>query len=276
LITLRDWTYAEPLAVAGPEDGCNFYHWMDLPNFPSVHGYVTVPGAWDLRGRFQDYVGGVEVAGRSVLDVGTATGWISFEAERLGASQIVGLDAADDVMPQSVPYFQYEDRDQAARTTGGALVSNRTAIRRSYWHCHKKLGSSAKVVYGDIYRIGEHISGAEIVVVGQILVHQRDPLEALLQCARVAEDTLIIVEGSFDANQPVMRFCGLNGLYYSWFLLSSGMYVEYLKILGFEVTSITKNLYRCAHSDAAPEMEIWTYVAKRVGPTRGRQRNFHG
>jgi O-methyltransferase len=273
VITLRAWTHAEAVKVAGPEDGCSFHHWMDLPSLPPVSGCVTIPGAWDLRGRFQDYVGGVDVAGKSVLDVGMATGWISFEAERHGAAQVVGLDAADDVVPQHVPYLQVVDRRRPMMTANGERVSDRTSIRRSYWLCHERLGSSAAAVYGDVHKMGEHISGADVVIVGQILVHQRDPLEALLQCARTADDTLIIVEGSFESDQPVMKFCGLNGVYYSWFLLSSAMYVTYLKLLGFEVKSITKNLYSCTHADATPEMEVWTYVAKRIGPTFGRPRH---
>lgn len=268
MIRLRDWSYAEPLKVADPGDGCDFYHWMDLPRRPPASGTVTVPGAWDLRGRFRDYTGGVDVAGKSVLDVGTATGWVSFEAERHGAAQVVGLDAADDVVPQHVPCLRSAEHDRPAASA--ADDPYRTGMRRSYWLCHERLGSSAAVVYGDVYKVGDHVSGADVVIVGQILVHQRDPLEALLQCARVADETLVIVEGSFDSNQPVMKFCGLNGIHYSWFLLSSAMYVEYLRLLGFELTSVTNNRYRCTHADATPEMEIWTYVARRVGPTRGR------
>jgi hypothetical protein len=59
-------------------EDCFFYHAMDLPEFG------LVPAHWDLRGRFDDYVGGVGVAGKSVLDIGTATGFLSFEAEKLG------------------------------------------------------------------------------------------------------------------------------------------------------------------------------------------------
>lgn len=270
MITLRGWSYATPLKIAGPEDGCRFYHWMDLPYFPSVTGYVTVPGAWDLRGRFSEYLGGVDVRGKSVLDVGTASGWISFEAEKHGAAQVVGLDMADDVEPQYVPYIRYEDRDRPPAPSSDGTPVVPPSTRRGYWLAHSRFNSAAKVVYGNVYKVGDHISGADIVVVGQILVHQRDPLEALLHCARVADDTLIITEGSFESSEPLMKFGGVNGNYYSWFLLSSQMYVEYLRILGFEMQSISRNLYRCTHPDATPEMEIWTFVAKRVGPTLGR------
>lgn len=274
MITLKGWEYAAPIKVSGPDDGCNFYHWMDLPAFPSTTAYITVPGVWDLRGRFSDYIGGVDIRGKSVLDVGTATGWISFEAERHGAAQVVGLDMADDVKPQHVPYVTFVDRDRPQQEQPASIPRVPPSIRRAYWLCHSRYASSAKVVYGDVHKVGDHISGADIVIVGQILVHQRDPLNALWHCARAADDTLIIAEGSFESDTALMHFGGVNGNYYSWFLLSSGMYIQYLKILGFEVRSITKNKYRCTHVDASPEMEVWTYVAKRVGPTLGRPPNL--
>jgi 2-polyprenyl-3-methyl-5-hydroxy-6-metoxy-1,4-benzoquinol methylase len=73
---------AAPRFIERLED-CFFYHAMELP------GFGLIPAHWDLRGRFDDYVGGVEVAGKSILDIGTATGFLSFEAEKRGASRVV-------------------------------------------------------------------------------------------------------------------------------------------------------------------------------------------
>ncbi|HYN26213.1 MAG TPA: hypothetical protein VES69_14395, partial [Pyrinomonadaceae bacterium] len=69
-------------------DACYFYHTMDLPGLGVTHG------EWDLRGRFLDYVGGVEVAGKSVLDIGAATGYLSFEAEQRNA-RVLSVDMGD-------------------------------------------------------------------------------------------------------------------------------------------------------------------------------------
>ena len=74
--------FAEPRFIDKPEN-CFFYHTIELP------GLGVVRGHWDLRGRFDDYVGGVSVAGKSVLDIGTATGFLSFESEKRGASRVV-------------------------------------------------------------------------------------------------------------------------------------------------------------------------------------------
>src|SRR5262249_40906112 len=100
MIRLKGWQFATPLEISSPK-GCYFYHTMDVPG---ASGTVTHRGDWDLRGRYDDYLHGVDVAGKSVLDLGTATGWISFEVERRGATEVVGVDMADDVPSQHVPY----------------------------------------------------------------------------------------------------------------------------------------------------------------------------
>jgi len=42
---------------------CRFYHAMDLP------GLGSIDGEWDLRGRFDEYIGGIDLRGQTVLDV---------------------------------------------------------------------------------------------------------------------------------------------------------------------------------------------------------------
>ena len=74
--------------IAPDLNECVFYHSMDLP------GLGTVEGQWDLRGRFDEYIGGIDVNGKTFLDVGAASGFLSFEAERRGAS-VISFDALD-------------------------------------------------------------------------------------------------------------------------------------------------------------------------------------
>jgi hypothetical protein len=213
--------------------------------------------------------------GKSVLDVGAASGWISFEAERHGAAEVVGLDMANDVPPQYVPYAFLAAQQAGIRADNESphLLLKRKGdeeIRNAYWYCHERYGSSAKVVCGNAHTAGDHIFGADVVILGQILVHQRDPLELLHQGAKIANETLIIIEGSFESDQLMMIFGGTGGKFHSWFHLSMKMYQCYLDILGFEVTSMRKCAYRCNHLDLKGDVEVWTIVAKRKGPTLGR------
>src|SRR3712207_7784623 len=89
---------------------------MELPRFGVVHGQ------WDLRGKFEEYVGGVRVEGRSVLDVGTATGFLSFEAERIGASRVVSHDMSD-VRQQTLLPFKDKDRKSTRLNSSHANIS---------------------------------------------------------------------------------------------------------------------------------------------------------
>jgi hypothetical protein len=83
---------------------CYFYHVVDLPG----HGVIDTLSSWDLRGRFSDYLGGFDIRGKSLLDVGAASGFISFEAERMGmgAREVYGFDADSPERLNLVPYSE--------------------------------------------------------------------------------------------------------------------------------------------------------------------------
>src|SRR5947209_17361874 len=61
--------YAPPREVSSIAD-CHFYCVTDIPE----HG--TVGEAWDLRGKEQEYLGGVSFRGKRVLELGTASGFL--------------------------------------------------------------------------------------------------------------------------------------------------------------------------------------------------------
>ncbi len=222
---------------------CDFYHSIDLP------GPEHIPGAWDLRGRFADYTAHVPVSGRTFLDVGTATGFLSFEAEKHGAI-VTSFDADGPERYEHVTGDKSHDPSHFRR------------LRNGYAFSHAKLQSKANLVLGDIYSMSESVEPHDVVLVGQILVHLRDPFLALQQAAKVTKDTLIITEGSFESEQPLQVFLGEKS-YYSWFHLSTKLYKTYLELLGFDVASVTKGQFTCLHEDVPGNVDLWTFVAKR-------------
>src|SRR5437762_1417726 len=122
--------FAEPRHVDDPND-CYFYHTMDLP------GLGLQKGHWDLRGRFADYVGGVEVKGKSVLDIGTATGFLSFEAERLGAARVVSFDMSDVRQQAFLPFkdkLYSRDRERFMQEYGAEIDQDRKSTRLNSSH----------------------------------------------------------------------------------------------------------------------------------------------
>ena len=220
---------------------CKFYHAMDLPEV----GFVQ--GAWDLRGRFDDYIGHVKLRDRSVLDVGTASGFLSFEAEQRGAHRVTSFAAASFSQLQRNPGLETSETD--FRST-----------LNSYRLAHHLLKSKAVPLFGDVYKLGDIAPKSDVVIVGQILVHLRDPFGALEQIARCTADTLVIVEGMFDHPDPIAAYLG-GTTPISWFHFSTTIFRQFLPKLGFEITSITPGKYRCVVLDK--DEAVWTLVARR-------------
>ena len=142
-------TYAEPRPVPDLES-CYFYHRMDLP------GVGPVGGEWDLRATVADYLGGFSFEGKRVLDVGAASGFLSFEMERRGA-EVVSFDMAPDGRWDIVPLAGI-DLDvfvERKRTSWRSLTN-------AYWFAHAALGSRARIRYGDIYDIPEGLGTFDV------------------------------------------------------------------------------------------------------------------
>ena len=251
----EDPVYAAPKQIERLED-CWFYHSMDLPEFGTVHG------GWDLRGRIDDYLGHVTVSGKRVLDVGTASGFLTFEMEKKGAD-VVSFDAENETQIQ-YPHFKEHASEQDAIRTVATIRNNLERMKNSYWLAHRLFKSTAKVVYGDIYHMPRQIGMFDVVLVSQILVHLRDPVGALIQAGKFCGDTLIVTEGMFIEEQPLQKLIPRAGAEpgMGWWIMSTGLCREVLGLMGFEVLSFTTNFYNCL--TRKKNINVATIVAKRV------------
>jgi hypothetical protein len=165
------------------------YHTLDLPT-------GRVEGVWDLTGRFTDYTGGVDVHGKTVLDVGAASGYLTFEAEKRGGT-VTSLDIESADQFHLLPFAHPDDqRDRWFREW-----------RLSYQHAHRALRSSANRLLCDVYDIGPHLGAFQVVMVGQLLVHLSDAVRALQSCASVCTETLVVTEGNLPYEAPVAALC---------------------------------------------------------------------
>jgi ubiquinone/menaquinone biosynthesis C-methylase UbiE len=249
-------TFAAPRIVESLDE-CFFYHTTELP------GFGVVRGQWDLRGRFDDYVGGVEVKGKSVLDVGTATGFLSFEAERRGASRVVSFDMSDVRQQTLLPFkdkLYYQDHERWAELYGAEMEKWKNA----YWLCHRLKGSRAEVFYGNVYEIPPALGPFDVVIVGAVLEHLNDQITALGSIARVTKDVLVVVTPLLQTDERVARFEPLasNPSYdFTWWTYSVGVYREVFAMLGFRIERITRSEYYYDHGERFEER--FTIVAAR-------------
>ena len=77
---------------------CYFYHTMELPGHGVIEGRD-----WDLRGGVDEYLGKVDFAGQRVLEIGPASGFLTFEMEKRGA-EVVSVEVTDEHGWDFVPY----------------------------------------------------------------------------------------------------------------------------------------------------------------------------
>jgi hypothetical protein len=230
----------ETIKVTSPDE-CIFYHSFDLPSFGHVRGH------WDLRGRFDEYIGGEKLSGRRVLDVGTASGFLSFEAERCGAS-VVSFDAESAGVWDRLPFpGNLAQRDFEAWKRGADEYLLKW--KKSYWLAHREFQSSARTVYGNVYEMPSSLGTFDVVIIGQVLVHLRDVIRALASVAARCGSTMIIAEGMINDNKNAFsQFLGRadNPDYdYGFWHHSTGLYIELMKILGFRLRQSSTAKYWC-------------------------------
>jgi SAM-dependent methyltransferase len=229
---------AQPRYIYSLSD-CFFYHTMDLPGFGEVRGH------WDLRDRFNDYVGGVDLAGKSVIDVGAATGFLSFAAEKAGATRVLSFDIDDPRQQTFLPFkdkLYYRDPARWAQEYGAEIEQWKNA----YWLCHRLLGSQAEVCYGDIYNLPRELGQFDVALVGSVLEHLSDQITALASISKVTRETIVLVSPLLRTAQRIARFEALadhpeND--FTWWIYSEGVYREVFKMLGFSIVGITDSQY---------------------------------
>jgi SAM-dependent methyltransferase len=256
--------FVDPIPVEDASS-CIFYHKMDLP------GVGSVGGSWDLRGRFDEYVDHADFAGKSVLDVGAAGGFLSFEAEKRGAD-VVSFDMDDKRRQHFLPYKGhpcYDDKDAyyAQLNEGYQFWKN------GYWLAHRALGSKARVFHGDVYDLPTDLGRFDIVMVGCIMMHLANPILALESISRVSSDKIIIVDTVHPDEEERVAYLQSRaddpGGHFIWFVYSIALYREVFAMLGYDLVGTSRGMYTCCDytdADGNPEskqVQLTTLTAQR-------------
>lgn len=216
--------FTTPWAVSGLED-CAFYHFMDLP------GWGVVRGAWDLRGSVDEYLGHQDFVGKRVLEIGPASGFLTFEMERRGAN-VVSVEIADDPGWDWVPYPKtLLDPIKRAQPELMRLMKN------GYWLAHRAYGSRALVHYGDAYNLPAALGEFDIAVIANVLLHTHSPLQIIEQCAARAR-AVVIVDMLFAdlEGAPICRLAPTPKIegWGTWWQFSSDLFGQFLAVMGWQ------------------------------------------
>ncbi len=161
----------------------DWYHTIELPDG------TTTPGWVDCRPIRDRVLIPQDLTGKRVLDVGTWDGFWAFDLERRGA-EVVTVDL-DDPDRWDWPPHMRNGADDAKRQE----VVDNTQLGVGFSLLHEALGSTVKPVKINVYDLSPDAVGMfDLVVVGSILLHLRDPVGALTAVRSVAHGPVVLNE----------------------------------------------------------------------------------
>ena len=178
-----------------------WYHTVDLGN-----GLVT-PGDYDYRPIIDVYDFPKDMKGMNVLDIGSATGFFTFEFEKRGAD-VVSLE-----LPSLFDWdMLFEEDKHALAERMSKEIGSRDAETLHFYHldgpfkfCSKVLGSKASRIYSTIYDLDKSKTGIDtfdLVFLGDVLLHTASPLKALISASNMCRRTLIICDQLYESCDP--------------------------------------------------------------------------
>jgi tRNA (mo5U34)-methyltransferase len=211
----------------------DWYHTIELgPD-------LATPGWLDHRPIVERIPIPGSLEGRRCLDVGTFNGFWAFEFERRGAQEVVAVDVLDP---------RRWDWPAASDETVVRELSSRTAGGQGFEIASAALGSAVERRDLSVYDLDERELGRfDLVYVGSLLVHLRDPVRALERVRAVCEGTLIVVDGidlplSLRApRSPVARIDG-RGRPWWWYPNAAGL-ARIVEAAGFAVSEGPRRVF---------------------------------
>ena len=175
-------TWVEKVNQAG-----GTYHRMDLG------GGLILDGEYDVARYFENYRIPDDLTGRTVLDVGTASGFFAFECARRGA-RVTAIDI--------------HDMEFVRRVRDG-------------------LGLQVAVVQKDLFDLDAAFGTFDYVICASLLLHLRDIVGALERLRSVCRHQSIVCTAIIDTVDPVCEFVGVqapggDGPYWTYWMPSMG------------------------------------------------------
>ena len=251
-----------PLDNISLED-CMFYHVMDIPGLSE-----PTKGEWDLRKGVDEYLGHLNFKNRTVLELGPASGYITFHIEKLGAKVTsIDLPIKKDLW---INIRRVKDNWQEELN---ALIKKISMTQKAYWYAHKAFNSKAKLILSHVNDLPEEIGIYDISLMCSVILHLQNPFLGIQNMLRHTKEKAIITEmGNYKQlispppRLPVIElYPKVNNKYHdimTWWNISPEFIVNTASILGFEKSSIN---YHVQYFNGHPK-DMFTVVCERTVP----------
>lgn len=237
----------------GVNRGLYWYHTIDLGND------IITPGVFDFRRHLGAYCFPDRMQGQTVLDVGAANGFFSFEFIRRGAlvtaTELPSLQELDRFPGQITTDLIYKAEKYSTAYTFQKPENLSTdllydlMLREPFDFCSRVLGLYPDRKFVSICNFSTQKLGRDFfdwVFLGDVLLHTIDPLKSLASAAKMCSGTLVIAQHLFETNdhQPILLFTGGEDPkddFSVWWKPNFEWFRQVLKKLGFRTVKIMGN-----------------------------------
>jgi SAM-dependent methyltransferase len=235
------------LRYTGPETAEEFQtRCGELPWW--YHSYYfdngfAIRGDYDIGADVAGYGFPESMEGLRVLDIGTGAGWFAFYFEQQGAD-VTTVDARGycdfDVYGRAGYSPMEKGRTPDRQAEDGSPIYY-SPVSRGFWIMKDLLGSRVKFRNARAYDVSPELFGGEkfdLVFLGAILCHLRDPIGALMAARSVCRHRVIastpIVIGETDPGilpRQYLPYTGVDKI--SWWLPNEACFNHWFRAAGF-------------------------------------------
>lgn len=215
-----------PTSAPSPDfsaDSAPWWHTIPLADGSYTKGAKSIEM---MRNEAALYFDGVDLTGRSFIDVGAWNGGFTVEAASRGANRLAALDRYH--LPELEHHFQ-------------ALSSISYVIERT------GLDISLFAVNLDNPRLDlTNLGTFDVVLFAGVFYHLVNPLSALREVAAMATETLVVetwIDNTNDDRPGMIFYPGaeVNNDSSNWWGPNIPFMVEFLKLLGFAEVEVLRN-----------------------------------
>jgi len=266
--------FAKPPSNSISLEDCEFHYVQDIPGLSE-----PTKGQWDLRKGVDEYLGHVDFKNKTVLELGPASGYLTFHMEKLGG-KVTCIDLSTekdlcDIVPDCHHNYNIKGRD---------LMNKIKKFQNAFWYTHRVLNSKAKVILSHVNDLPAEIGIHDISLIGSVLLNLQNPFLGIHNMLRHTKEKAIITEignykrikSFYDIKRnlkqlisprlPTIEFYpNVNNKYHdimTWWKISPEFIVNIANILGFETSSIN---YHTQYHNGHP-LDMFTVVCDRTVP----------
>ncbi|MBA2347816.1 MAG: methyltransferase domain-containing protein [Solirubrobacterales bacterium] len=243
----------------------SWYHTLDL-----APGVVT-PGFFDTRPTVAHVPLPADLTGLRCLDVGTWDGFWAFEMERRGAASVTAIDIEDPERWDWPPQARFGETNEARL----AYLRTFKSGASSFALAREVLGSQVERVDCSVYDLDPDVHGRfDLVFMGSLLLHLRDPVRALDRVRAVCSGEAVLAESIelfSTLARPRTATARLEGLDQSWWWQPNAAgFRRMVRSAGFRIEEQT-GLYFLPTGAAHPRPPLHT-AWRELATSGGRER----